>query len=68
MTLQSILALLAVAGAALWACRSLWSAAKGGGCASGGCGGCEKGGCPVPRLEALHRARTGRGGSPTSAA
>ena len=56
MTLQFILVLFAVLGAALWFGRDLWKAALGTGCASG-CGGCgHREACPLPRLEALNRA------------
>jgi hypothetical protein len=68
MTLQFLLSLLAVLGAALWFGRSLWSAASGKGCASG-CGGCgHKAACPLPRLDALRRAPAEPGPGPGTAA
>lgn len=67
MTLQFLLVLLAVLGAALWFGRDLWKSAKGTGCASG-CGGCgHRAACPLPRLEAVQRASADRPRRPGTA-
>ncbi len=67
MTLQFLIVLLAVLGAALWFGRDLWKAAMGTGCASG-CGGCgHRAACPLPKLEALQRASADRREGPGAA-